>query len=226
MLQKLMDHDHSSVHTLSTLPCTERMVCHFMLNANEKHFQGYQAFSAGVLRNEVTFNLELRRGSIYTQSAEQALYFILRFGRKSIDKLHVQKPLCTLWASTTSCSSCCPGLQACCRAAVLAPLTRGQKVFCSDHTRAKSAFGSGRGVCNPVDQPTAFFFFNLTDPIDFNATINTAVGYYRVRIIETSLETVLELRSGGEAWKKKIISLSFFPVQPRLKTQVSRGLLV
>lgn len=68
-----MDQGHSSVHTLSTLPCTERMVCHFMLNANEKHFQGYQAFSAGVLRHEVTFNLELHRGSIYTQSAEQAL---------------------------------------------------------------------------------------------------------------------------------------------------------
>lgn len=105
-------------------------------------------------------------------------------------------------------------------------------MFCSDHTRAKSAFGSGRGVCNPVDQPAAFlillgfFFNNLTDPIDLNATINTAVAYYRVRIRETSLETVLELRSGGEAWKKKIISLSFFPVQPRLKTQVSQGLLI
>lgn len=159
MLQKLTDQDHSSVHTVSTLPCTERMVCHLVQNANEKHFQGYQAFSAGVLRHEVTFHLELHRGSIYTQSAEQALYFILRFGRKSVDKLHVQKPLCTLWASTTSCSSCCPGVQACRRAAVLAPLTRGQRVFCSDHTRAKSAFGSGRGVCNPVDQPTAFFFF-------------------------------------------------------------------
>lgn len=201
-----------------------------MLNANEKHFQGYRAFSAGVLRHEVTFHLELQRGSIYTQSAEQALYFILRFGRKSIDKLHVQKPLCALWASTTSCSSCCPGLQACRRAAVLAPRTRGQRVFCSNHTRAKSAFGSGRGVCNPVDQPTAFCFVlflnNLTDPIDLNATINTAVAYYWVRIRETSVETVSELRSGGEAWKEKIISLSFFPVQPRLKTQVSRGLLV
>lgn len=112
MLQKLMDQDHSSMHTVSTSPCTERTVCHFMLNANEKHFQGYQAFSAGVLRREVTFHSELQRGSIYTQSAEQALYFILRFGRKSIDKLPVQNPLRTLWASTTSCSSCRPGLRA------------------------------------------------------------------------------------------------------------------